>query len=181
VKRLAEAKSRLAPRLAPDERADLALDLLRRVVDALRSARPIERIALVTPEPELGRRFGVETIADRGGLNPSLVAGVRWAEGADGLLILPADLPLIRSEHVEELLEQRRAADVVIAPTHDGGTGALLLQPPAVLPPAFGPNSYRRHLDLAGERGLLVQTFKSEGFAFDLDTPQDLKRLAAAR
>ena len=63
VKGLDGAKSRLAPALAPDERAQLVVDMLDRVLAACDASTAITRTLLVTPEPELARN-GVEVLQD---------------------------------------------------------------------------------------------------------------------
>jgi 2-phospho-L-lactate guanylyltransferase len=153
--------------------------MLGRTIEILRHTPTIDRIALLTPEPALGAQLGVETLQDTGSLNTALLVASEWAQeaGASSLLILPADLPLITTSAVAELLAAGERAHVVVAPTHDGGTGALLLRPPAAIPPSFGPKSYKRHLGLARERNLSVETVRHEAFLYDLDTPDDLQRL----
>ncbi|HEX6508629.1 MAG TPA: 2-phospho-L-lactate guanylyltransferase, partial [Chloroflexota bacterium] len=152
VKRLANAKSRLAPRLSAEERAELVVALLGQSFAALRSVEEINRIALATPEADLAAELGAESLPDTGGLNASLAHAARWAKaaGASALLILPGDLPLVEGADIVTLL--RAAAPppaVTIAPTRDGGTGALLLAPPDVIPPTFGPRSFSRHIEHA--------------------------------
>ena len=61
VKGLDGAKTRLAPALAPDERARLVVDMLDRVLAACEASTAITRTLLVTPEPELARN-GVEVL-----------------------------------------------------------------------------------------------------------------------
>lgn len=181
VKRLTEGKSRLSPRLSPQERADLVVALLDRTVDTLRGVRAIGRIAVAGEERELAARLGVEPLPDAGELNASLARATGWAEraGAGALLILPCDLPLLRTEDIRFLLAAAlEPPSVTIAPTRDGGTGALLLCPPSVIPPAFGPGSFGRHVEGARRAGIPVRTVLRPALARDLDTPDDLDELA---
>ncbi|HZU14619.1 MAG TPA: 2-phospho-L-lactate guanylyltransferase [Chloroflexota bacterium] len=174
LKRLSEAKSRLAPSLDRAERAELAMTMVRRVVGAVRESGVVGRLALVTPEPHIARGLGAETLPDAGDLNASLQTAVGWAAGSAGLLILPADLPLISPADVRALIA---APGIVVAETQDGGTGALLLRPPDAFPPHFGPDSFVIHRRLAFERGLDVSQVRLTGVSFDLDTVDDLGRL----
>src|SRR5437868_4520967 len=91
VKRLSQAKSRLASRLSDVERSTLVLTLLQQTIAALRESGGMGRIAVATAEPELGERLGVESLPDRGGLNSTLLGAARWARraGAGSLLIVP--------------------------------------------------------------------------------------------
>ena len=111
-------------------------------------------------------------------------------EGARSLLVLPGDLPLLSVEALDELL---MAADaglvaaaggplVAIVPSDaGGGTNALLLRPPDVIAPAFGPGSFEAHLRAAAAAGAAVQVVSDPSLGFDLDTPDDLERLDPAR
>lgn len=177
VKRLAHAKSRLAGRLSPRDRAGLVLALLERAVSALETSGVVESIAVVTPEPDVARRVGTVHIADSGSLNGSLSNAATWAisEGCGGLLVLPGDLPLVSPDDICDLVGLQ-SPGVTIAPTHDGGTGALLLIPPDAISPGFGHDSFARHVGWAQERGIPVRTFNRTGFACDLDTADDLER-----
>jgi 2-phospho-L-lactate guanylyltransferase len=179
VKRLSQAKSRLASRLSNAERSALVLTLLQQTVAALRESGVVGRIAVATPESELGDRLGVESLPDSGSLNSTLLEAAEWAHraGAKGLLILPGDLPLLRAADVRIMAEiDIERSGIAIAPTHDGGTGALLLFPPEVIPPSFGADSFRRHVELAQARGLSVREIAADAFTFDLDTVENLER-----
>ncbi len=99
--------------------------------------------------------------------------------GADAMLILPSDLPLITAGDIDSLHDLGLSGvAMVIAPSHDGGTNALLLHPPNAIDFAFGVDSFRRHLDLAAARTLPYSIFASETLAYDVDWPEDLLLLA---
>ena len=183
VKRLSEAKSRLSPRLSPRERATLVETILRRTVDVLKEVGAIDRIAVATEERTLiDSLSSVEWLPDMGGLNPSLVHAASWAADlkARSMLVLPCDLPLLEGRDIRALLDSGHAEPgVSIAPTQDGGTGAILLSPPEVIAPAFGPDSFMRHIENARARDLPVRTVIRRGFSHDLDTADDLACLEA--
>jgi len=182
VKRLTEGKSRLAARLSASERAELISDLVRRAVDALRESGMVERIALATPEVALAQGLKVDALPDGGSLNAALRGAVDWATemGAAGLLILPGDLPLVRGGDVHAIAAALPDPPAIsIAPTRDGGTGALLLSPPAVIPLSFGPASFERHLQLAHDCGVRVSPVMRTALSFELDTVEDLDLFAA--
>jgi 2-phospho-L-lactate guanylyltransferase len=178
VKALSHAKSRLAPLLSASQRSDLTVALLDRTLTALRGSGVIARVALATPEKGLAARWRVESVNDGDDLNDSLAAGARWAIEcrASRLLIVPADLPLIQAEDVRHLVEMPHSnPSILIARTQDGGTGALLLTPPAIMAPSFGPSSFQRHLTAADRRGTPVVAVPIEAFRFDLDTVRDFE------
>jgi 2-phospho-L-lactate/phosphoenolpyruvate guanylyltransferase len=184
VKDLRGTKSRLAPVLNPGARAGLTLYMMGRVVAALREAG-VEDVCVVSPDRivlnEAQRRGAIPLIQESRGLNPALEEGRRRALdlGASTLLVLPADLPLLDAEDVRAVLKEAgEGPSVVISP--DGahsGTNALLIQPPDVLPFAFGPDSFEAHLEAARSRNLDVRVCERCHLSFDLDTAGDLSRL----
>ncbi len=184
VKDLCGTKSRLKPILNPGARAGLTLYMMGRVVRAIRDAG-VEDVCVVSPDrmvlEEAKRRGATPLVQESRGLNPALEEGRRRALGLDAstLLVLPADLPLLDAGDVRAVLQEAgEGSSVVISP--DGmrsGTNALLIQPPDVLPFAFGPDSFEAHLGAARRRSLDVRICERPHLAFDLDTAGDLARL----
>ncbi|MBA2700833.1 MAG: 2-phospho-L-lactate guanylyltransferase, partial [Chloroflexi bacterium] len=97
------------------------------------------------------------------------------AGGADAIVILPIDLPRIDAAAVLAVVEPLLEGPVVVlVPDRHGlGTNALGLRPPAIIDPAFGPDSRRRHQASALTAG--ARLIELDGpLLFDLDTPDDL-------
>jgi 2-phospho-L-lactate guanylyltransferase len=184
VKDLRDTKSRLAPVLDPGARAGLTLYMMGRVVRAILDAGVVD-VCVVSPDrmvlEEARRRGATPLVQESRGLNPALEEGRRRALelGAQALLVLPADLPLLDVEDVLAVLKEAgEGPSVVISP--DGacsGTNALLIQPPDVLPFAFGTASFEAHLGAARRRSLDVSLCERPHLAFDLDTAGDLAHL----
>ncbi len=193
AKPLGLAKSRLAPVLGPEERAALARALLADVVAALTAAPGLVRVAVVSADAEaraVGVALGALGLPEPAGalpdadpearLNAALEHAAVVAERASaaGLLVLPADVPLVTAADVGAL----RAAlpegpGVVVAPTADGGTGALLRVPPSICAARFGAGSLDAHLRTAAARGVLARVVVRPNLQFDVDRPADLLRL----
>ncbi|MXX27279.1 MAG: 2-phospho-L-lactate guanylyltransferase, partial [Caldilineaceae bacterium SB0668_bin_21] len=57
----------------------------------------------------------------------------------------------------------------------DGGTNALMLQPPQAIPFAFGRDSFLRHQRLAAQAGIPVHVVESDSLLFDIDLPEDYR------
>ncbi len=191
-------KARLGEVLDAEEREELVLGLLLHTLAVLGEWQACRRIHLVSPDPVLDaatRQAGVEVTVHRQegeGLNEGIRLGVSAArvEGAASLLVLPGDLPLLSVEALDELV---LAADaglvaaaggplVAVAPADaGGGTNALLLRPPDIIAPAFGPGSFEAHLRAAEAAGAAVQVVGDPVLGFDLDTPDDLERLDPTR
>lgn len=181
VKPFGEGKSRLAASLSPAQRAALSERLLGGV---LRLAHETGRFAarlVISRDPAVAAAAtaagAVALGEERSGLNAALsqARSAAVAAGAGAILVLPADLPQVTAADLQRLVDACQGeAGVVIAPSRDGGTNALLLWPPDVLDFDFGPDSFRRHCDQAGRKGLIVCVVDSPTLAFDLDRPQDL-------
>jgi len=186
IKALTAAKSRLAAALDPTARAALTLRALGNVLAAL-DTPGIAAWVVVTPDEavlraaEAAGAIGLRQAGE--GLNEGLAQGRTWAvaAGAEALLIVLGDLPLLARPDVEALLELAdRPGVAVFAPDRHGlGTNALLLRPPDALPFAFGVGSLARHRAAAAARGLAPRWYDAPGTALDLDTPADLAALDA--
>ena len=104
---LANAKSRLKGFLSSDERRELVLYLLRRVLGALAEST-VDTTLLVTQDPVLqreGETVGAEIILEPAHLGPSravdLANQVASSDGYDATLVVMSDLPLVRSQDVD--------------------------------------------------------------------------------
>ncbi|MEV5393273.1 2-phospho-L-lactate guanylyltransferase, partial [Nocardia farcinica] len=115
VKRLDQAKSRLADRLRPEHRARLVLAMLADTMTATTSVPGIAAVTVVTPDAavaDLARSLGghvhPEPAADSAdSLNAALAAaaaGVRARHGGVDLLALQADLPALRPDELADVL-----------------------------------------------------------------------------
>ena len=187
VKRLAQAKSRLGPVLADGQRRELVLAMLEDVLRLTVGQPAIATTAVVSDDDDVlafARRLGAHPIREPRsvrGLNPALAfAGDLLArEGATGLLVLPADIPLAMPEDIEAILTVWQEVPVVLCPSHSGGTSALGLRPPQAIPLRFGPRSFTSHRRAAAERGLPVAVVSRPGLALDVDRPEDLRAILA--
>jgi 2-phospho-L-lactate guanylyltransferase (CobY/MobA/RfbA family) len=66
---------------------------------------------------------------------------------------------------------------VVLAPSRDGGTSALLRAPFDVIPNHFGKESAAAHRDLARSRGVPCSELPLPSLAIDLDRVDDVEAL----
>lgn len=188
VKESSTAKGRLARTLGGEDRRSLALAMLSDVLDALRRTRGFQRIVIITRDisvARLGTKKGALVLSEgrAHGLNRAIGRGLRFAEceGADQVLIIPADIPLARSSNFRAILKMGHKNDVIIVPSHDlGGTNALLLHPPRIMPVSYGIDSFRRHCRLAQDRNLRIRILKLQSLGLDADTPLDLIRIRSA-
>lgn len=192
VKPFREAKSRLATVLSPDERAALSRDSLARILQVLGQVRVIKNTLVVSRDTsalQLARKQGAYTVTESGApeLNSALARAtdVSISFGADAVLVLPSDLPLVTSDDVSTLINSNSTGtsqQVVIAPDRrSDGTNALFIRPPRAIPYAFGPGSCGRHVQLAREKGLPIEICTVDTFGLDLDLPEDLELYRSSR
>jgi 2-phospho-L-lactate/phosphoenolpyruvate guanylyltransferase len=184
VKPLKYALGRLIPVLGAPARRDLQWEMLGAVLAACVDARGLGRVIVVSGDPLVGglaRAFGAQVIADHRpprGMNEAVVLGcdAARAAGADGALILTADLPLARARDLEQVIGCAPASPgAVCVPSREGtGTNALLLHGPRILDPQLGLGSLALHEEQARRRGIPMIRFHSDALALDIDTPDDL-------
>lgn len=183
-------KTRLLPELDPGRAAELHLALLDDVAERLLaadargafelwSAWALEEGEELPPGP--GRPFR-QAGSDLGG---RLFRGLdRVAEAGEPgpVAALGSDHPTVRVEVVEEAFGRLAAgADAVLGPSRDGGYYLIALAPGALRPELFEGIDWstdrvlEQTLERAAALGLTVELLE-EGA--DVDTPEDLRRLA---
>ena len=185
VKRFDAAKQRLAGGIDDERRAALAAAMLEDVLGAIAESRSIERTIVVSGEPlaqEIVAGSGAEVVPDPGdeGHVRAALAGIARAEqeGAECVVLLPGDCPLLEPRELDRLLTGLPGSYVGIVPDRHGtGTNALALTPPSAIRPAFGEGSCARHVAAAREAGVPFGIEELPSLALDLDTPADVVAL----
>ena len=150
------AKSRLDSVLTPAERAALARQLMRGSLRALIESLCFHRVVVVSRDAEalaLAQEHGAFALTEDAPahLNHAIVAARKLAMdgGATSLLVLASDLPLVQPEDIQRIATAAENATAVVVPDRRAeGTNALLLSPPNLIEPAFGVQSFQRHLAL---------------------------------
>ncbi|MDX1413900.1 MAG: NTP transferase domain-containing protein [Candidatus Promineifilaceae bacterium] len=207
VKSLKESKRRLARLLPAEQRAILIHGLLQHELMILEEIPAITQVLVVSSDPavwQLARQFDAQVVEEiePQGLNIAIARGMAVASqnGAQGVLILPVDLPFITISDITAVvnigLEEKFNGNSTAKPlTIDGngspgadglqhvmaicadedgdGTNALFFRPPSEFSFHFGPGSFRLHIDEAHRRGLTVRTVTTPGLQFDLDNEKD--------
>ena len=184
VKPLRRGKSRLAGALSENERADLNRLLLERTLRTLTDLKEVEQVLVVSRDSSalaIARELGARTVQEDGAptLNTALKRATVVAQvyASRGVLVVPADLPLLSSQDILTLLE--RATDppvIVIAPDrHHKGTNALLLSPADIIEYDFGQDSFKRHCERARKAGARLEVVDLPSLGLDLDLPEDLE------
>jgi len=183
VKPLRRGKSRLAGVLSEDERALLNYSMLNNTLKVLREVPEIEATLVISRDPSalsLARANKARTVQEDG--SPELNAAIRRATAvvqayaAQGVLVLPADLPLISATDLGVFLSHiGYPPEMVIAPDRrEDGTNALYISPPGLIEYSYGPGSFMRHLHQAERFGIKHTVCRLPSFGLDLDLPEDL-------
>ena len=187
VKPLRRGKSRLSSVLSQEERATLNTRLLAHTLDTLSEIPEIEHVLVISRDQAalaLARDHGARTVQENGTpqLNLALARATIVAKNyaTRGVLVVPADLPLITPEDVQVMLS--RATDppvVVLAPDrHRQGTNALLVCPVGLIDYDFGPGSFQRHCIRAERAGARLEIVDLPSLALDVDLPEDLEMVS---
>ncbi len=180
VKSLREGKGRLSTVLGAAERNALNIELLDHMLSVTAAFPGASRTIVVSPDQDVLDRAeaaGAQSLLDTAGdLNAALDRAACHAadDGADGILIVPVDLPQSRPGDLLALASCGHG--VAIAPDRRGiGTNALYVAPPDALPFRFGDNSFLAHLAVARDAGLSAEILTLPNLAFDIDTPDDYR------
>lgn len=183
VKRLDAAKQRLAADLGKGTRRALVEAMVTDVLIALRRSERVDGVLVVTEDTgieALAHGYDADTVHDPSSPSHSAAAVVGVAaaikRGADRVLLVAGDCPALDPAEIDELLERNAPPPdvVVLCDRHGAGTNALLLAPPDVIEPAFGPGSCERHVRAAQAAGATSEVADIVGFALDVDTLEDL-------
>ncbi|TMM18587.1 MAG: 2-phospho-L-lactate guanylyltransferase [Actinobacteria bacterium] len=197
VKRMAGAKRRLAASTATALRQHLAAAMVSDVLGALAQASAIARTIVVTCEPSVAaqaRAQGAIVLEDAAEAGQSAAAAIgiarALAEGFERVLCVPGDCPALEPAELDRLLgpvSERgpeaagspRAEVLIVPDRHGTGTNGLLLTPPDVITPSFGPGSCERHRALARAAGAALRLEHPPSLVLDVDTGEDLAALRA--
>jgi 2-phospho-L-lactate/phosphoenolpyruvate guanylyltransferase len=184
VKPLRRGKSRLSSVLTEDERANLNRAFLENTLKVLRETPEVTQALVVSRDPAalaIAREYDARTLLETGmqPLNSALTRATEVARihATRGVLVIPADLPLLTATHISELLALRsKAPCVLIAPDrHKDGTNALFQDPAGMVEYAFGTGSFHAHCQRAQIAKANLIIHESPVIGLDLDTPEDLK------
>lgn len=208
IKTFPRAKQRLREAVDGPRRQELAAAMVGDVLAALDATAGIHTLIVVTAEPlaaEAARAAGAILVHDpvEAGQSAAAARGIDAARdaGADRVLLVPGDCPALDPAEVDALLhpspdavfrpgttnEAVTAADgapatpelIIVPDRHGTGTNALLLTPPDVIAPAFGPGSLARHAARGRAAGARVRIAELRSLGHDVDTPADLEALRA--
>jgi 2-phospho-L-lactate/phosphoenolpyruvate guanylyltransferase len=181
VKAFYKAKSRLQSVLTGSQRATIARLMAVDVLSALRAVPEVDRVLVVCQGKEqaaLAREHKCEYLIDDPRLDVSAnverAARLPSIASASTLLVIPADLPLLRPADIRALLAGDEGGMTICRALRDGGTNAMMVSPPDNVTFSFGSNSAQRHAAAARLLELRVRIIDHAAFQRDIDVPADL-------
>jgi 2-phospho-L-lactate guanylyltransferase len=186
VKPLRRGKSRLSGVLSEDERTALNQSMLVNTIKTLKAVPEIDTILVVSRDPSalsLAREYDARTVLEDG--SPELNTALRRASlvaqtyQAHEILVLPADLPLIKPQDVRDFIAHSgNPPEVIIAPDRrKDGTNALYINPANLIDFRYGEGSFKIHVEQAKKANARIEIMELAAFALDLDLPEDLEYL----
>jgi 2-phospho-L-lactate guanylyltransferase len=186
LKLLDQVKNRLATVLTAEERHGLVIAMLRDVLDALCNSPELTGVLLVSREPRIQSLLPAHTSlhfwqepsnCDLSGSITTASSHLKNNLNATGVMIVPADVPMISSYHVDSLLQGHHKVTLV-PDDQNMGTNCLICTPPNNIPLLYNGTSFIPHLTSARDLNLDPAIVRCEAFGLDIDTPEDLIRLA---
>lgn len=184
VKRLAAAKTRLAPVFSAAARESVVLAMLMDTLTAAARVADLRSITVITPDESAAAaatELGAEVLADptRQGdpdpLNNAILTAEQVVSGSvSNIVVLQGDLPAMQTQELADAICAARAHQRSFVADRLGTGTAALCAFGSALDPQFGPDSSARHR----RSGAVELTGAWPGLRCDVDTPMDL---AAAR
>ena len=172
VKDFRQAKARLANVLTPEHRLRLARWTAERVIAAA-SPLPVF-VACDDDDVATWAEANGATVLWRPGmgLNAAVLDGIATlaAAGIEHVIVAHSDLPA-----PAPLANLVISGGIVLVPdSRCDGTNVVAVPTQAGFQPAYGSQSFRRHLAQAVSLGLIVRVYRDARLALDIDTPADL-------
>ena len=159
-------------------RATLAHAML---ADVLACSSAVGRVAVVTDDVAAARlawAAAADVLADPGrGQGPAVAAGLALTAD-EPTLVVNADVPCATAADMLRLLEATPARGIAVVAAADGTTNALGLSHADVFASLYGAGSAARFVEHVRRLGLDAVAPAIPGLADDVDTRQDLARVA---
>ncbi|SON62581.1 2-phospho-L-lactate guanylyltransferase [Mycobacterium simulans] len=180
VKRLAAAKTRLAPVFSAQTRENVVLAMLVDTLTAAARVSSLRSITVITPDEvaaAAAAELGADVLADPtpegdpDPLNNAIIAAERVvADSSANIVVLQGDLPALQTQELAEAISAARQHQRSFVADRLGTGTAVLCAFGTTLDPRFGPDSSARHR----RSGAIELTGAWPGLRCDVDTPADL-------
>ncbi len=179
------AKQRLGGVLDAAEREGLVLAMMRDVLATLTRCRTLSGVLLVSRDRmafELAEEFGVDVFEDSAtDLSGAVVQSgdyARDSRAAHGTLFVPGDVPLIRPDDVDAILDGHERVTLV-PDANDIGTNGAASSPANAFEYLFDGKSFKPHIAAARRAGIEPRIVRRTAWGLDVDTVDELTAVAA--
>lgn len=180
VKRLAAAKTRLAPVLSAPQRESVVLAMLVDTLTAAIRVGAVQRVTVVTPDHVAAAaaiECGADIVADPtpadhpDPLNNAIAVAERaLSDAVRNIIVLQGDLPALQTHELADAVRAARQHKRSFVADRLGTGTAALCAFGTPLDPRFGPDSSAQHR----LSGAIELTGSWPGLRCDIDTPDDL-------
>ncbi len=167
-------KTRLSEFLNKEERKHLLLNMLRDIIRALDGLD----VVIISRDEEIldfaKNELKAEIVKEKyKGLNNAIKQAFNEIDDEE-VIIIPADIPLIKKEHIKDILELSKDYDLIMAPSRGGGTNLLYLKSKNSIELKYEGFSFLKHLEEAKKKNLKYYIYDSFLISVDINTPEDL-------
>jgi 2-phospho-L-lactate guanylyltransferase len=180
VKRLAAAKTRLAPVFSAATREKVVLAMLVDTLTAAARVGSVSRMTVITPDDvaaAAAAELGADVLSDptpdghSDPLNNAIAAAERVvSESVSNIVVLQGDLPALQTQELAEAIAAARHHERSFVADRLGTGTAALCAFGTTLDPRFGSDSSARHR----RSGAIELTGAWPGLRCDIDTRDDL-------
>ncbi len=181
-----EMKSRLSKLLKSERRETLSVQMFMHVALCASKVFGSENVFVVTPSQKyilLASSLGIKSIKEpeQCGVNGAVNLALERVD-ASTYFILPSDLPLLTANELSRAKALSREFDVLLAPSYSfDGTNLLTFRKNSKVKLSYDKNSFWNHLRSAARRRMRITVLSSLGIINDLDTLEDIRRIATGR
>ena len=183
------AKSRLRNSFSDEITVGLVECMLKDVLTEVKQSTLPDKKFLLTMDDkaiELANEIGISVIKEKIQISESVSVDQASkdlaANGATSILRLPGDIPLIKNQDIDNIIESFiKTGHSILVPSASGkGTNAILRNPPEVIPSFFGANSLEKHIAALEKKSIKYSILRNENIELDIDCAEDLKSLKSS-
>ncbi|WP_423793299.1 2-phospho-L-lactate guanylyltransferase [Methanocaldococcus indicus] len=173
VSPLNNLKTRLSNFLTEVERKELIFNMLRDITKVLDNLN----VYIVSKDEKIlnfaKEELKVDIIKEKSsGLNNALYQAFEVVK--NNILVIPADIPLIKKKNIEDVIKLSKNYDLIISPSRGGGTNLLYLKDKDTIKLRYEGFSFLKHLEEAKKRNLKYYVYDSFYISVDINTVEDL-------
>jgi 2-phospho-L-lactate guanylyltransferase len=180
VKTFSKAKSRLG--LSQEKTEQLCKIMLDEVLSAISQSQINKTVIISRDESalEIAKKYNTIQIFEEkeNGVNAAVALAEKYLleNRFDTSVVFPQDIPLIRSQDIDELLKYQKTPQLIVVPSRKfDGTNALLRSPVNVMETHYDEDSYKIHLTTGKSRNIPTSFALISRIMWDVDDQGDLE------